>query len=112
MRFTHSVILGVMSLSILGAIRAAAPAEERPVALPPFIVEEASKGPPWRYAEAIGYEILSRCDDAVTRRVVEAHYRLHQLLSEVLPPQFQVAMSVPKSLISTTTPCSRPPRRR
>lgn len=73
--------------------------EERPVALPPFIVEEPTKGPPWRYAEAMGYEILSRCDDRVTRRVVEAHAALHHLLAEVLPRQFQVTMSVPRQLI-------------
>ena len=74
-------------------------AEEQPVALPPFIVEEPTKGPPWRYAEAPGYEILARCDDAVTRRVVDAHLRLHQLLEEVLPPSLQVTMSVPRVLI-------------
>jgi hypothetical protein len=78
---------------------AATSADEQPVALPPFIVEEAAKGPPWRYAEAEGYEILSRCSDAVTRRVVEAHYHLHQLLGEILPVQFQVRMSVPRALI-------------
>ncbi len=78
-----------------------APAErdERPVALPPFIVEEPTKGPPWRYAEASGYEILSRCDDRVTRRVFEAHAALHHVLAEVLPRQFHVAMSVPRQLI-------------
>lgn len=69
------------------------------MALPPFIVEEATTGPPWRYAEMEGYEILSRCNDAVTRRVVAAHYQLHRLLAEILPPQFQVKMSVPRALI-------------
>jgi hypothetical protein len=86
-------------LSIAIASRAASPAEERPVALPPFIVEEATKGPPWRYAEAEGYEILSRCDDKITRRVVEAHHKLHQLLAGILPPDLQVKMSVPRALI-------------
>ena len=41
--------------------------EERTVVLPPFIVEDASKGPPWRYAQMPGFEILSRCDDGTTR---------------------------------------------
>src|SRR5262245_13550580 len=83
----------------LAATASALSAEDRPVALPPFIVEELAKGPPWRYAETTGYEILSRCEDSVTRRVVEAHQRLHQLLAEILPPQLQVAMSLPRTLI-------------
>jgi tetratricopeptide (TPR) repeat protein len=87
------------SLWIAVTSRAASPPEERPVALPPFIVEEATKGPPWRYAEVEGYEILSRCDDKSTRRVVEAHYKLHQLLADILPPELQVKMSVPRALI-------------
>ncbi|MBL9212305.1 MAG: hypothetical protein JNL92_17730, partial [Opitutaceae bacterium] len=75
-------------------------AEERPVvALPPFLVEEATKGPPWRYAEAMGYEILSRCDDRTTRRVIESHHTLHQLLAHLLPETLQVKMSVPRALI-------------
>jgi hypothetical protein len=31
--------------------------------------------------------------------VVEAHVQLHQLLAEILPPQFHVRMSVPRALI-------------
>ena len=69
------------------------------VALPPFIVEEATKGPPWRYAEAPGYEILSRCNDSVTRRVVATHQRLHQLLAEMLPPSLQFQCTLPRALI-------------
>lgn len=74
-------------------------AEAPVVALPPFIVEEATKGPPWRHATAPGYEILSRCSDAVTRRVVASHQRLHQLLAEVLPPVLQLQCSLPRTLI-------------
>ena len=69
------------------------------VALPPFIVEEATKGPPWRYAEAPGYEILSRCNDSVTRRVVASHQRLHQLLAEMLPPSLQLQCTDRKSVV-------------
>lgn len=92
------MLAALAALAANGAGRAA-PGEEKPVALPPFIVEEASRGPPWRYTEAMGYEILSRCTDTVTRRVVEAHHQLHELLAEILPPQFQVTMSVPRALI-------------
>jgi hypothetical protein len=88
----------ILPLSVLDAGVARA-AEDHPVALPPFIVEEATRGPPWRYAEAAGYEILSRCNDKVTRRVVEAHFQLHQLLAEILPAELQVQMTVPRALI-------------
>src|SRR5687768_7897599 len=96
-RAVFVVACAVWGISAAG--HAAVPADDRPVSLPPFIVEEATKGPPWRYAEAEGYEILSRCSDRVTRRVVEAHYQLHQLLAEILPPDLQVKMSVPRALI-------------
>jgi hypothetical protein len=78
-----------------GALRAADDA----VALPPFIVEEATKGPPWRFAVAPGYEVLSRCNDAVTRRVVASHQRLHHLLAEMLPPSLQLQCTMPRALI-------------
>ena len=78
---------------------AAVPPGDEAVALPPFIVEETAKGPPWRYGEAMGFEILSRCNDATTRRVVEAHHQLHELLAEVLPPQLQLRLTLPRSLI-------------
>lgn len=77
----------------------ASAADEPVIALPPFLVEEAAKGPPWRYATLPGYEILARCPDRSTKDVVEAHFRLHQLLAELLPERFQVKMTVPKALI-------------
>lgn len=86
-------------LAAPGRLTAAVPADEAAVALPPFIVEEATKGPPWRYGEAMGFEILSRCDDSMTRRVVEAHHHLHGLLAEILPPQLQLKLTLPPALI-------------
>lgn len=74
-------------------------AADEPVALPPFLVEEVAKGPPWRYAETPGYEVLSRCNDKVTRRVVESHQNLHVLLAEVLPPSLQFTVSQPRAMI-------------
>jgi hypothetical protein len=69
------------------------------VALPPFLVEEQTKGPPWRYAEVMGFEVLSRCRDATTRRVVEAHHRLHALLGELLPPELRLQFTVRPTFI-------------
>lgn len=87
--------MGTLSLRLSAAESAAT----APVALPPFFVEEIAKGPPWRYANAAGYEVLSRCDERVTRRVIEAHHRLHQLLEEVLPTSLQLTWTVPRTLI-------------
>ncbi len=74
-------------------------AEDQAVALPPFLVEEMSKGPPWRYTEAIGYEVLARCSDATTRRVLEVNHTLYQLLTDILPPSLRIDFTVPKALI-------------
>ena len=99
-RSTSRSLRRVTALLIAGIAGVAGAAEERPVvALPPFLVEEATKGPPWRYGEAMGYEILSRCDDRTTRRVMESHHTLHQLLAWILPETLQVKMSVPRALI-------------
>jgi hypothetical protein len=73
--------------------------DDSAVPLPPFIVEEATKGPPWRYAQVPGFEILSRCPDRVTRGLTEAHYRLHALLGLLLPEQLQLTFAVPKTII-------------
>lgn len=86
-------------LALLALAATAAPAQESAVPLPPFLVEEAAKGPPWRHGEAMGFEILSRCGDAATRRVVEAHFQLHQLLGEMLPPSLRWQSAVPPLLI-------------
>ncbi len=74
-------------------------ADEQAVALPPFLVEEAAKGPPWRYTESMGYEILARCNDATTRRVLEVHFALYQLLNEILPRSLRLEFTLPKTLI-------------
>lgn len=74
-------------------------AEDQAVALPPFLVEELAKGPPWRYTEAMDYEILARCSDTTTRRVLEMHHTLYQLLADILPRSLRLDFTVPKALI-------------
>jgi hypothetical protein len=89
----------VYILTVGALISSARAAEDAPVSLPPFLVEEVAKGPPWRYTEAMGYEVLSRCNDATTRRVVAAHHQLHVLLAEILPPSLQLELTTPRALI-------------
>ncbi|MSU66442.1 MAG: hypothetical protein EXS38_10145 [Opitutus sp.] len=86
--------LGWPSIGVAGE-----PEADRPIALPPFIVEDAIKGRPWRYAEGGGFEILSRSSDGITQRVLDAHHRLHQLLAEILPDTLQVKLGVPRAVI-------------
>lgn len=74
-------------------------AEDQAVALPPFLVEELTKGPPWRYTQAIGYEVLARCSDATTRRVLAVNHALYQLLADILPTSLRLDFTVPKALI-------------
>ena len=95
----HRLRAGAIGLAALGAAAWSAAAGEVPVALPPFLVEEPTKGPPWRYGVAAGFEILSRCDEATTRRIVATHDRLQQQLAEILPPALQLRWALPKTLV-------------
>ncbi|MBI5768306.1 MAG: hypothetical protein HZA93_10960 [Verrucomicrobia bacterium] len=72
---------------------------DRVVSLPPFLVEETDRGPPWRYAEVPGFEVLARCGDSATRTVVLAYIRLHHLLGVVLPEDLRLGFSEPRRLI-------------
>lgn len=69
------------------------------VPLPPYIVEEATKGPPWRYGQLPGFEFLARCPDPVVRGLAEAHFRLHALLGLILPERLQLTFAAPKVVI-------------
>lgn len=69
------------------------------VALPPFLVEEAARPLPWRYADVAGLEVLSSCSERLTRDLVANHHRLHALLGELLPPALQLKMTEKRSLL-------------
>ena len=71
---------------------------EMSVQLPPFIIE-VTKGTPWRYGRIPEFEILSRCNEGTTDRLVEAYHRANQLLCTVLPKRYQLALDVPPTLI-------------
>ena len=100
MRLRCTLRLLLSLVFVASALRSVHAADEPGVvALPPFMVEEAAKGPPWRYAESPDFEILSRCNDATTRGMTEAYHRLHRLLDLVLPAGFQVRHAVKKTMI-------------
>ena len=64
------------------------------VALPPFMVDEMAKGPPWRYTRSPDFEILSRCDDRTTYELTATYHRLHRLLELILPSSLQVTLDM------------------
>jgi len=97
-RFASTLLV----LTALGGalMRAAdAPENDKVVALPPFMVEETGKGPPWRYVELPGFEVLSRCSDLSTRTVTQAYVQLHRLLAVVLPEELQIQLTEPRVVI-------------
>lgn len=97
MRFCPRPLLP--ALALLAFVPARAAEEAKVIALPPFMVEELAKGPPWRYAQSPDFEILSRCSDGTTRELATTYHRLHRLLELILPPSFQLRHEVPKTMI-------------
>ena len=91
-------LLSLAAGLLVGAVAVDA-AEDRVIALPPFIVEEAAKRLPWLYADIAGLEVLSSCPERLTRQLVANHYRLHALLGELVPPALQLRMTGKPTLI-------------
>lgn len=88
----------------LGA-RGAAPTSptEKPVELPPFLVEEKNTVRPWVYVGTAGHEILSRCSDDLTTDFAARELRLEELLAAILPRRFQFRTAIPKPSILAPT---------
>ncbi|MBS0632726.1 MAG: STN domain-containing protein [Verrucomicrobia bacterium] len=71
----------------------------RLVELPPYVVE-ASTYPPWSYAQLPGFEVLSRCSDEATERLITDSCRLLDLLDELLLPRnLQVRHDIPTCFV-------------
>jgi hypothetical protein len=92
-------VRGIVALAGVFLFRPGWAADDAAVALPPFLVEEPSKGPPWRHGRVASFEILARCSESDARQVIQTHDRLQQLLAEILPPALQHAWSLPRALI-------------
>lgn len=74
----------------------AAAEDEVVVSLPPLLVEAQQSPLRWRYVAAPGVEVLSVCDDDVTRGFVQRRHHLDQVLHLLVPERFQGATSVPE----------------
>jgi hypothetical protein len=73
--------------------------EDDVVSLPPLFVEERERPLHWRYAAAGGIEVLSLCDDDVTREFLRRCLQLDHALTVLLPERFQFRTSVPRAQI-------------
>lgn len=87
-----------------GAIIAQVPdiAPEQIVELPPMLIEDSAKLPPWLYVKVDGAEYLSRCTSSTTRGYIEARLARMQLLQWLVPPEFFVRMDVPSVTVLTS----------
>jgi hypothetical protein len=94
-----SSILCTVALAFLLGTGGRAAEIEAPVSLPPYLVESSGLNRPWRYARSPEFEILSRCEDAVTQEIAENYHSLHQTLTVILPERFQVKYDVPRTLL-------------
>lgn len=66
--------------------------------LPPYVVEESAT-PPWRYARVRGIEVLARCDDSLTRQLIDRQYLMHEELALFLPKPLQVQRPIPMTYV-------------
>ena len=69
--------------------------QERAIQLPPMIVSETSKAPPWLYVAVGDTEYLSRCSAATTRAFVTAQLEIRQILQVFVPADLLAAGAVP-----------------
>lgn len=78
-------------------LRAATPpvSQEKPIELPPMIVADVTKSPPWLHASIDGTEYLSRCSVATTNSFATAQGYIHALLREFVPDEFLARSAAP-----------------
>lgn len=94
---------GVLTAGAIALAGAAAPANSavssRVVLLPPFVVGEEYRSEPWAYGRTPHDEILSLCSYPATENFLRSVWQLDRCLDAVVPPEFQVRMSAPRTFI-------------
>jgi hypothetical protein len=89
------VLLG----AFIGVAARNAAGQDRVVDLPPLTVAEPVNGPPWRYIEVPGYEVLSRCNDATAVYLLREMTRLQRWLGVMLPDELLAKRAVPTAVV-------------
>ncbi len=97
----------IIASAAFGADQSAKPSSDEVVTLPPLMVEERQAPLPWHYVSVPGLEVLSVCDDDVTRAFVWRVLRLDAVLRVILPERFQFRTSVPRIQILFNEDLSR-----
>src|SRR5438067_2045186 len=67
---------------------------EAAVELPPMIVAESAKAPPWLYARVGDTEYLSRCSVSTTKAYITAQLEIRQMLRVFMPADFFATSAV------------------
>ena len=68
---------------------------ETAVELPPMIVAESAKAPPWLYAKVGDTEYLSRCSASVTRAYITSQLEIRRVLRVFMPADFLATNAIP-----------------
>lgn len=68
------------------------------VKLPPYMVEDDA-GRPWLVAKTADVEVLSRCSEELTEKLIDRHQRLLAMLSLILPDQLQPKRDLPAVVV-------------
>ena len=94
------IYLPAVAVSFAFVARLAAqemPVNEKPVELPPFVVNDyALPDETWKYGAIEGFEVLSEASNARTREVVAALWRGRQM---ALPPEMRTHFDAPMTVV-------------
>ena len=80
---------------VLPAAPLSAVEREAAIELPPMIIAESSKAPPWLYARVGETEYLSRCSMSTTRAYITSQLEVRRMLHVFIPPDFFSPTAVP-----------------
>jgi hypothetical protein len=86
--------LGCVFLVLAATWLRAAEPDEAVVQLPPMVVMETAKGPPWYHLQTPGGEYLARTTPSTMREFVQADLKLFQLLHGFVPESFQARVDL------------------
>lgn len=83
------------AVSVL-ALGVGANAQDNTVQLPPMMVQETEKMPPWRYAKIPEMEVLSRCSDGTTKDFLRSYLHMRHVLRALIPDQYLLHQELPR----------------
>lgn len=87
---------GFRILPLLAVVWCGAESESRESAhqLPPFVVSEAPEQLPWQYGAVAGFEVLTLCDDELTREFLVAQQKGTLFLPETVRKEYSSPVQV------------------